>query len=257
MVAKVRETIGNCWRSGIRSRPTTCRAGSRACSRRRCASSRIGRNCSSAARRHPARPAPFQRQHPAARPHGGPRDGVPFLHLTGTKYFEAITDEAFLATRDVWDQEVVSENRRCIAPSISRGSAARGAPSDWSRESAQNFDGWTSRPRLTSAATPFRADERLAWVQEFMGRALPGRLHQGRSRPGRARDLPRPARPTRPANSRGTIRMPAPARWCSGIGFARRSSARSGAPSSRAFGRAQPRCFPATPPAGLHRRLQG
>src|SRR5688572_28255540 len=39
------------------------------------------------------------------------RDGVQHVHLTSTKYFEAITDEAFLATRDVWDQEVVSENR--------------------------------------------------------------------------------------------------------------------------------------------------
>jgi len=38
------------------------------------------------------------------------RDGVPNIHLTSTKYFEAITDEAFLATRAVWDQEVVSEN---------------------------------------------------------------------------------------------------------------------------------------------------
>lgn len=38
------------------------------------------------------------------------RDGVQHVHLTSTKYFEAIADEAFLATRDVWDQEVVSEN---------------------------------------------------------------------------------------------------------------------------------------------------
>jgi len=39
------------------------------------------------------------------------RDDAPFLHLTSTKYFESITDETFLATRAVWDQEVVSENR--------------------------------------------------------------------------------------------------------------------------------------------------
>ncbi|HSP43519.1 MAG TPA: DNA repair ATPase, partial [Luteolibacter sp.] len=39
------------------------------------------------------------------------REGVPHLHITSTQYFEAITDPAFLATRDVWDQEVVSENR--------------------------------------------------------------------------------------------------------------------------------------------------
>ncbi|MCW5560124.1 MAG: hypothetical protein KIT22_20085, partial [Verrucomicrobiae bacterium] len=38
------------------------------------------------------------------------RDGQPYLHLTGTQYFEPVTDEDYLATRAVWDQEVVSEN---------------------------------------------------------------------------------------------------------------------------------------------------
>lgn len=37
------------------------------------------------------------------------RDAVPCLHLTSTKYFEPITDETFLATREVWDQEAISE----------------------------------------------------------------------------------------------------------------------------------------------------
>lgn len=32
------------------------------------------------------------------------------LHLTGTAFFEPITDEAFLATRPVWSQELISEN---------------------------------------------------------------------------------------------------------------------------------------------------
>ena len=39
------------------------------------------------------------------------RDDQMFLHLTGTRFYEAITDETFLATRDVWDQDLVSENR--------------------------------------------------------------------------------------------------------------------------------------------------
>jgi len=38
------------------------------------------------------------------------RDGVQHVHLTSTKYFEPVTDEAFLATKDVWEQEVISEN---------------------------------------------------------------------------------------------------------------------------------------------------
>jgi hypothetical protein len=40
------------------------------------------------------------------------RDGTQHVHLTSTKYFEPIEDDAFAATRDVWDQEVVSENAR-------------------------------------------------------------------------------------------------------------------------------------------------
>jgi hypothetical protein len=39
------------------------------------------------------------------------RDGQQFLHLTGTRYFDPIKDPEFLATRDSWDQEVISENR--------------------------------------------------------------------------------------------------------------------------------------------------
>ena len=39
-----------------------------------------------------------------------PQDEHMCFHLSGTDYFERITDEAFLATRDVWDQEVLSEN---------------------------------------------------------------------------------------------------------------------------------------------------
>lgn len=41
-----------------------------------------------------------------------PQDDDMCFHLSGTDYFEAITDERFLATRDVWQQEVVSENRQ-------------------------------------------------------------------------------------------------------------------------------------------------
>ena len=39
------------------------------------------------------------------------RDGQLLLHLTGTNFFEPIDDQALLATREVWDQQIVSENR--------------------------------------------------------------------------------------------------------------------------------------------------
>lgn len=38
------------------------------------------------------------------------RDGGQFLHITGTRFFQAIEDPAFLATRDVWGMEVPSED---------------------------------------------------------------------------------------------------------------------------------------------------
>ncbi|MEM6505583.1 MAG: AAA family ATPase, partial [Planctomycetota bacterium] len=38
------------------------------------------------------------------------RDDQMQLHLAGTRFFEPITDEAFNATRPVWDREVVSES---------------------------------------------------------------------------------------------------------------------------------------------------
>ncbi|MBA63177.1 MAG: AAA family ATPase [Planctomycetaceae bacterium] len=44
------------------------------------------------------------------------RDGEMFYHLTGTDFFEQIADERLLATRDVWQQEVISEN-----PNVYRG----------------------------------------------------------------------------------------------------------------------------------------
>ncbi len=40
-----------------------------------------------------------------------PHDGTMCFHLSGTAFFEPVTDEGFLATRPVWDQEIVSENR--------------------------------------------------------------------------------------------------------------------------------------------------
>ncbi|MBL9167975.1 MAG: DNA repair ATPase [Verrucomicrobiales bacterium] len=38
------------------------------------------------------------------------QDDAPHLHLTSTKYFEPILDAAFLATREAWGQEAISES---------------------------------------------------------------------------------------------------------------------------------------------------
>lgn len=40
------------------------------------------------------------------------QDSVPCFHLSGTAFFEPVASEELLATRDVWGQQVVSENTR-------------------------------------------------------------------------------------------------------------------------------------------------
>ncbi len=39
------------------------------------------------------------------------RDGAMCLHLTGTQYFQPLSDEALCAAKDLWNQELVSENQ--------------------------------------------------------------------------------------------------------------------------------------------------
>jgi hypothetical protein len=39
-------------------------------------------------------------------------EDIPCFHLSGTAFFEPVEDAEFLATRNVWDQQVVSENAR-------------------------------------------------------------------------------------------------------------------------------------------------
>jgi len=93
------------------------------------------------------------------------RDGVQHIHLTSTKYFEPITDEAFLATRDVWDQEVVSENRGVYRAEYLAWQMLKGLES---RLQAASEPAKAGTPNLPGALA-FSDDQRLAFVQEFMG----------------------------------------------------------------------------------------
>ncbi len=104
------------------------------------------------------------------------REGVQHLHLTGTKYFEAISDEAFLATRDVWEQEAVSENPTVyraeylawqMLKSLERGGAPASGPAGVV-PSPDRAGPEAGAPRLDDFLA-MSEDERLAFVQEFMG----------------------------------------------------------------------------------------
>ena len=83
------------------------------------------------------------------------RDGVQNLHLTSTKFFEPITDERFLATREVWDQEVISEN----------GEIYRGEYLAY--RLLQFLE--AGQKQTIAQVLAMSDEERLAFVQEFMG----------------------------------------------------------------------------------------
>ena len=104
------------------------------------------------------------------------RDGQPHFHLTSTKYFDPITDADYLATRQVWDQEVISENAEVYRAEYLAWQMLRSLDSGSRRgNEADRAESGSSEVRLlTSAATSLETflalseDQRLAAVQEFM-----------------------------------------------------------------------------------------
>ncbi len=108
------------------------------------------------------------------------REGEQFLHLTGTRFFEPITSPEFLATRDVWDQEFISENPTVyraetlalrLLESLEAGPevARRKAEGGSEQIASEAPDSLKSTINNSSSAIAALAPpERLALVQEFM-----------------------------------------------------------------------------------------
>jgi hypothetical protein len=100
------------------------------------------------------------------------RDGVQHVHLTSTKYFEPITDEAFLATKDVWEQEVISENAEVYRAEFLAWQMLKacGAPvSDPARTGVSNANAGSETGAPSHADIGAMSDDqRLAAVQHFM-----------------------------------------------------------------------------------------
>jgi hypothetical protein len=83
------------------------------------------------------------------------RDGRMFLHLTGTNFFETLDDPRLLQTAEVWDQEILSENRDVYRAEYL---------------AYLMFSAWNDTPG--DEANRFLAAEekdRIALVQQFMG----------------------------------------------------------------------------------------
>jgi MoxR-like ATPase len=83
------------------------------------------------------------------------RDDEMTLHLTGTNFFEPVDDDTFLATRDLWNQEIVSET-----PNVYRGEYL-----------AYQLLGALGGDELPTPADFLALEKpgRLEIVQEFMG----------------------------------------------------------------------------------------
>lgn len=82
-------------------------------------------------------------------------DGVQSIHLTSTKYFDPITDETFLATRDVWDQEVISENADVYRGEFLAHRLLQSLEGKTNGQSVGEIAGWSE-------------ERQLALVQEFL-----------------------------------------------------------------------------------------
>tara|TARA_B100001123_G_scaffold255853_1_gene285366 strand:+ start:1954 stop:7458 length:5505 start_codon:yes stop_codon:yes gene_type:complete len=78
-----------------------------------------------------------------------------FLHLTGTQYFDEVSNEDFLATREVWNQQVISEDREIYR-------AEYLAYLLWQKLEREGLE------RMTEVAE-MKPKDRLKLVQDFMG----------------------------------------------------------------------------------------
>ncbi len=110
------------------------------------------------------------------------REGQMYYHLTGTNFFEEIKDEKFLATRDAWDQEVLSENRQVyraeyLAFKIYQQATAHKASRHHQNGSLEgkggiggsSENGSPENPHLKiSELAELSPEDLLAYVQKFM-----------------------------------------------------------------------------------------
>ncbi len=98
------------------------------------------------------------------------RDGVQHVHLTSTKYFEPVTDDAFLATRDVWEQEVISENAQVYRAEYLAWQMLKAAESGafFSLSPSGGEGRGEGAARTLADALSLNDETRLAAVQHFM-----------------------------------------------------------------------------------------
>ncbi|MBX2852989.1 MAG: DNA repair ATPase, partial [Phycisphaeraceae bacterium] len=95
------------------------------------------------------------------------RDDQMQLHLAGTRFFEPITDEAFNATRPVWDREVVSESGDVYRAEFLAYLIYSEATDEATRLARASDDNRVAVPALDDLAT-LEDDAVLSLVQKYM-----------------------------------------------------------------------------------------
>lgn len=86
------------------------------------------------------------------------RDGQMYYHLTGTNFFEKVDDPRLEAARDLWEQELVSENREVYRGEYLAYLLLRGTPENPHRE-----------PGPGARLPALQLEELTAQVTQFMG----------------------------------------------------------------------------------------
>ncbi|MFT4586168.1 MAG: MoxR-like ATPase [Candidatus Binatia bacterium] len=95
------------------------------------------------------------------------RDGEMFYHLSGTDFFEQVTDEEFLATRPVWDQETISETREVYRAEFLAYQILTACERADNDASGSGGDGKTPLPSLAEIAG-MELEDCKVFVQKFM-----------------------------------------------------------------------------------------
>ncbi len=93
-----------------------------------------------------------------------PRNGEMYYHLTGTDFFELIRDEAFEKTREVWNQDLISENELVYrAEYLAYSIIGKARAKENKLLSGEEFQYLTSKEL-------YELDEKglLSYVQQFM-----------------------------------------------------------------------------------------
>ncbi|MBA9079180.1 AAA family ATPase [Rufibacter quisquiliarum] len=97
------------------------------------------------------------------------RDDDMYYHLTGTSFFEKITDERFVSYRPVWEQSLISENNQVYRAEYLAFQILQAAQQAKNVPSAEGASEGSLHLLTLDELHKLRTEELTAYVQKFMG----------------------------------------------------------------------------------------